>query len=70
MKKETAIELLGGTVTEAAQAIGISYHAVYRWPDVLTPRISDRVQAALARMREAKKRSKKQAPQVSPVSVS
>jgi transposase len=62
MKKETAIELLGGSVTEAAQAIGVSYHAVYRWPDVLSPRITDRVQAALVRMREAKKRKAKQSP--------
>lgn len=64
MKKQDAIELLGGTVTAAAEAIAISYHAVYKWPDVLTPRIADRVQAAHARLQAAKKRSKKQASEV------
>lgn len=49
MDKTKAIELLGGTVTAAAQAIGVSYQAVDKWPDVLPPRIVDRVQAALAR---------------------
>jgi len=49
MEKTKAIELLGGTVTAAAQAIGVSYQAVDKWPDTLPPRIVDRVQAALAR---------------------
>jgi hypothetical protein len=49
MQKAKAIELLGGTVTAAAQAIGISYHAVDKWPDPLPPRIEDRVIAAIAR---------------------
>lgn len=50
MLKSQAIELLGGTVTAAADAIGISYQAVVKWPDVLPDRIADRVQAALWRM--------------------
>lgn len=49
MKKERAIGLLGGTVSQAAQAIGISYQAVEKWPDPLPPRIEDRVLAVLAR---------------------
>ena len=49
MLKTRAIELLGGTVTEAAKQIGVTYQAVVKWPDVLPPRIADRVLAALAR---------------------
>jgi hypothetical protein len=49
MLKTKAIELLGGTVSAAANAIGISYQAVDKWPDVLPPRIADRVYAVLAR---------------------
>lgn len=50
MEKTEAIKLLGGTVTSAASAIGISPQAVSTWPDVLPQRITDRVQAALWRM--------------------
>ena len=49
MEKQKAIELLGGTVTAAAAAIGITYQAVVDWPDILSDRIADRVYAALAR---------------------
>ena len=53
MKKSEAIALLGGTVTSAAEAIGISSAAVSQWPDdnegELPQRIVDRVQAALYR---------------------
>ncbi len=49
MLKSKAIELLGGTVTLAAKAIGISYQAIDKWPDELSDRIADRVLAALAR---------------------
>jgi hypothetical protein len=51
MLKAKAIELLGGSVTAAAQAIGISYQAVDKWPDELPARIADRVLAALARQK-------------------
>jgi len=50
MRKSHAIQLLGGTVTQAATAIGINPQAVSQWPDTLPPRIADRVQAALWRM--------------------
>jgi hypothetical protein len=46
MKKATALELLGGTVASAAEAIGISSAAISQWPDELPQRIVDRVQAA------------------------
>lgn len=49
MQKAKAIELLGGTIPAAAQAIGISYQAVEKWPDPLPDRIADRVIAAIAR---------------------
>lgn len=49
MQKTKAIELLGGTVAEAARVIGVSYQAVEKWPDTLPPRIADRVVAAIAR---------------------
>ena len=54
MNKHKAIELLGGTTAAAAEAIGISYQAVNKWPDELPPRIEDRVIAAITRQREAK----------------
>lgn len=58
MDKQKAIELLGGSVSAAASAIGVSYHAVAKWPDVLPRRIADRVEAALWRQAQAKKRRK------------
>jgi hypothetical protein len=49
MLKSKAIELLGGTATAAAAAIGITPQAVTDWPDDLPKRIEDRVLAALYR---------------------
>lgn len=49
MKKTDAITLLGGTVRAAADAIGVTYQAVDKWPDELPQRIEDRVLAVLAR---------------------
>lgn len=49
MQKSKAIELLGGTISAAASAIGVSYQAVDKWPDVLPDRIADRVLAVQAR---------------------
>ncbi len=49
MQKSEAISLLGGTVTAAAQAVGVTTSAVSQWPDELPPSIRDRVQAALWR---------------------
>lgn len=49
MLKEKAIELLGGSIQAAADAIGVSYQAVNQWPDELPSRIADRVLAVQAR---------------------
>lgn len=49
MHKSKAIELLGGSIAAAAEAIGISYQAVDKWPDELPDRIADRVLAVQAR---------------------
>jgi hypothetical protein len=53
MLKTEAIQLLGGTTTSAAEAIGITPQAVSDWPDELPPRIEDRVLAALYRQQKA-----------------
>ncbi len=52
MSKAEAVKLLGGSVKSAAQAIGCTPQAVHKWPDVLSPRIEDRVVAALLRMKK------------------
>ncbi|APW38475.1 hypothetical protein RD110_15750 [Rhodoferax koreense] len=49
MLKTKAIELLGGSISAAADAIGVSYQAVDKWPDELPARIADRVLAVQAR---------------------
>ncbi len=60
MLKTEAIEMLGGTATAAADAIGITPQAVSDWPEVLSARISDRVYAALARKQLAESQTKTQ----------
>jgi len=47
--KDEAITLLGGSPSAAAAAIGITPSAVSQWPELLPPRLVDRVQAALWR---------------------
>jgi hypothetical protein len=49
VKKQRAIELLGGTPTATAAACGVTASAVSQWPDVLPSNIENRVLAALAR---------------------
>ena len=49
MQKAQAIQMLGGTVSLAAQAVGVTTSAVTQWPEELPPRLVDRVQAALWR---------------------
>jgi hypothetical protein len=51
MEKTKAIELLGGSVAEAAKKLGVSYQAVSKWPDVLPQRVADRVLGVYARTR-------------------
>ena len=48
MNKKQAIAYFGG-VCATARAIGISDAAVSQWPDELSPKISDRVIAAMVR---------------------
>lgn len=50
MNKKDAINLLGGTPSAAAKAIGISPQAVNDWPEVLSARIADRVELAHIRL--------------------
>lgn len=50
MHKTDAINLLGGSVTHAAAAIGINTQAISQWPEELPPRIADRVIAACVRI--------------------
>ena len=49
MQKTEAIKILGGSIADVAEAIGITPQAVSQWPDELPARIADRVQAAIAR---------------------
>jgi hypothetical protein len=51
MHKTKAVELLGGTASAAAEAVGITPAAISQWPDELPPRLVDRVLAALVRLR-------------------
>jgi hypothetical protein len=51
MLKTKAIELLGGSAASAAEAIGVTYQAVVKWPDDLPARIVDRVIAALVKQK-------------------
>lgn len=56
MLKTQAIELLGGSVADAARLIGVTSQAINQWGDVLSAKQADRVQAALWRIQQAKKR--------------
>jgi hypothetical protein len=51
MHKLKAIEILGGTVSAAAEAMGVSYQAIDKWPDDLPPRIAERVLGVIAKKR-------------------
>lgn len=46
---DAELKLLGGSISAAAEAIGISYQAIDKWPEELPQRIQDRVIAAIAR---------------------
>jgi hypothetical protein len=53
MTKREAFELLGGSLSTVAHAVGVTKQAIHRWPDPLTPRLVDRVIAAVWRMEHA-----------------
>lgn len=67
MNKKEAIDLLGGTVTAAADALGVNYQAVRQWPDPLPPRIADRVLGCLARTKLTPKALDKLTSQPDPI---
>jgi hypothetical protein len=49
MTKTEAIALLGGSQAAAAVKIGVTFQAIGHWPEELSPKLRDRVQAALYR---------------------
>ena len=49
IRKTEAIEMLGGSTREVAAALGVSYQAVDKWPEVLSDKVADRVLAAWTR---------------------
>ncbi len=56
MKKQTAIELLGGTPKKAAEAMGYrAVQTIYLWPETLPQATADRVTGVVARMKTARK---------------
>lgn len=55
MKKDEAIELLGGTVQKAAENLGVTPQAIYAWPETLTERQENRVHAFLWRQSQSAK---------------
>jgi hypothetical protein len=58
--KTEAIAMLGGSVKSTAQAIGCTVQAVHKWPEILSPRIADRVIAAQTRLKSTKARPRRQ----------
>jgi hypothetical protein len=50
MKKQEAIDLLGGTPMRAAKNLGVTVQCIYKWPDELPEAISDRVVGAIVRL--------------------
>lgn len=56
MKKQTAIELLGGTPKKAAEAMGYrAVQTIYLWPETLPQATADRVAGVVARMTKPRK---------------
>jgi len=53
MRKQRAIEILGGTVHSAAASVGVVDAAIRNWPDPLNPVTRDRVLAAVVRLHAA-----------------
>lgn len=55
MDKKTAINLLGGTPSKAAKALGYkTVHGIYVWPDDLPLAYQDRVNGAAMRLKATK----------------
>ncbi|BDE70884.1 hypothetical protein HQS1_20080 [Delftia lacustris] len=63
MKKERAIELLGGTPKKAAEAMGYrAVQTIYLWPDELPQATTDRVMGVVGRMSKPSKRRRRAQP--------
>ncbi|MEE9871820.1 MAG: hypothetical protein PBV86_13665 [Delftia lacustris] len=63
MKKDRAIELLGGTPKKAAEAMGYrAVQTIYLWPDVLPQATADRVMGVVGRMPKPGKRRRRVQP--------
>ena len=63
MKKQTAIELLGGTPKKAAEAMGYrAVQTIYLWPETLPQATADRVAGVVARMAAKPHRKAKPTP--------
>lgn len=63
MKKDRAIELLGGTPKKAAEAMGYrAVQTIYLWPDVLPQATADRVMGVVGRMPKQGKRRRRAQP--------
>lgn len=59
MKKQTAIELLGGTPKKAAEAMGYrAVQTIYLWPETLPQATADRVAGVVARMTKPARKAK------------
>ncbi|MCO5338585.1 hypothetical protein [Delftia tsuruhatensis] len=57
MKKDRAIELLGGTPRKAAEAMGYrAVQTIYQWPEDLPQATADRVMGVVGRISNAAKR--------------
>ncbi len=64
MKKQTAIELLGGTPKKAAEAMGYrAVQTIYLWPETLPQATADRVAGVVARMAAKPPRKAKPTPE-------
>lgn len=62
MKKQTAIELLGGTPKKAAKAMGYrAVQTIYLWPETLPQATADRVAGVVARMKLTRKTKQQEA---------
>ncbi len=50
LTKDEALGLLGdGHIPTVSRALRVSRHAIYQWPAVLSPHLSDRVRGAALR---------------------
>ena len=64
MKKQAAIDMLGGTPKKAAEALGYkAVQTVYLWPEDLPRATADRVMGAAARIQRRKRANRTRRPE-------